>query len=228
METLKKYSISMSDRAVERLRKIDTCAVSDALDALGLKGTVMGLGTISVLKRIAGRVQTVKLGKANPDIPKKHLCSSAVDAANPGDIIVVENHATEIAAGWGGILSKAAAAKGLSGTIVDGPARDADESADVDYPVFAKAATPFTARGRIAEHDWNIEIEVGGVAVNPGDLVLADGSGIVFLPNDRADEIIEKAEEIQAKEAAMAAAVQAGKPVSDVMGGDYENMLVSE
>ena len=217
----------MSDNAVERLRKIDTCAVSDALDALELRGTVMGLSTISVLKRIAGRVQTVKLGAASPDIPKKHLCSSAVDAAEPGDIIVVENHTTEIAAGWGGILSTAAAAKGLSGTIVDGPARDADESRDVDYPVFARTATPFTARGRIAEHDWNIEIEVGGVAVHPGDLVLADGRGVVFVPKVHENDILDKAEEIQAKEAAMAAAVQEGKPVSDVMGGDYENMLKS-
>jgi regulator of RNase E activity RraA len=217
----------MSDNAVERLRKIDTCAVSDALDALELRGTVMGLSTISVLKRIAGRVQTVKLGAASPDIPKKHLCSSAVDAAEPGDVIVVENHTTDIAAGWGGILSTAAAAKGLSGTIVDGPARDADESRDVDYPVFARTATPFTARGRIAEHDWNIEIEVGGVAVHPGDLVLADGSGVVFVPKAHENNILDKAEEIQAKEAAMAAAVKEGKPVSDVMGGDYENMLKS-
>ena len=106
----------MSDIAVERLRKIDTCAVSDALDALGIKGTVMGISSISVQRRIAGRVQTVKLGKASPDIPKKHLCSSAVDAALPGDVIVVENKETEIAAGWGGILSTAAAAKGFVGS----------------------------------------------------------------------------------------------------------------
>lgn len=218
----------MSDKSVERLRKIDTCAVSDALDALELKGTVMGLESISVLKRIAGRVQTVKLGKASPDIPKKHLCSSAVDAANPGDVIVVENHETDIAAGWGGILSTAAAAKGLSGTIVDGPARDADESRDVDYPVFASTTTPYTARGRIAEHEWNIEVEIGGIAVNPGDLVLADGSGIVFVQKDREIEILKKAEEIQVKEAAMAVAVREGKAVSDVMGGDYENMLMSK
>jgi len=217
----------MSDIAVERLRKIDTCAVSDALDALGIKGTVMGISSISVQRRIAGRVQTVKLGKASPDIPKKHLCSSAVDAALPGDVIVVENKETEIAAGWGGILSTAAAAKGLSGVIVDGPARDADESRDVDFPVFARAATPFTARGRVAEHNWNKKIDIGGVAVDPGDLVLADGSGVVFIPQKHSDDVLDKAEEIQGKEVAMAAAVKAGKPVSDVMGGDYETMLVS-
>ncbi len=218
----------MSDVAVDRLRKIDTCAISDALDALGLKGTVVGLGSISVLRRIAGRVQTVKLGRASPDIPKKHLCSSAVDAAMPGDVIVVENKETDVAAGWGGILSTAAAVKGLSGVIVDGPARDADESRDVDFPVFARTATPFTARGRVSEHDWNVQIDIAGVEVNPGDLVLADGSGVVFVKKDEEKDVLDKAEEIQSKEAGMAAAVKAGKPVSDVMGGDYESMLANE
>lgn len=218
----------MSDTGPARLLKIDTCAVSDAMDALGMWGTVNELNPISVRRRIAGRIQTVKLGPVSDNVPKSHLCSAAVDAAAPGDVIVVENHTREDAAGWGGILSTAAAAKGLSGTIVDGPARDADESMDVDYPVFARAAISSTARGRIAEHAWNVPIVVGGVAVEPGDLVIADGSGVVFVPAAREEEVIAKAEEIAAKEAAMAAAVRAGKPVSQVMGGDYEKMLLSD
>jgi regulator of RNase E activity RraA len=218
----------MTDNIVDRLRQIDTCAVSDALDALGLKGTVIGIKPISVLRRVSGRVQTVKLDHASENVPKVHLCSAAVDAAESGDVIVVENHAREDAAGWGGILSTAAAHKGLSATIVDGPVRDADESRDVDYPVFARSAIPFTARGRIAEHAWNIPVDIGGVTVNPGDLVLADGSGVVFVDQNREEDIVAKAEEIAAKEAAMAAAVRRGKKVSDVMGGDYENMLLEK
>ncbi|MBO31761.1 MAG: dimethylmenaquinone methyltransferase [Rhodospirillaceae bacterium] len=218
----------MTDNIVDRLRQIDTCAVSDALDALGLKGTVIGIKPISVLRRVSGRVQTVKLDHASENVPKVHLCSAAVDAAESGDVIVVENHAREDAAGWGGILSTAAAHKGLSATIVDGPVRDADESRDVDYPVFARSAIPFTARGRIAEHAWNIPVDIGGVTVNPGDLVLADGSGVVFVDQNREEDIVAKAEEIAAKEAAMAAAVRKGKKVSDVMGGDYENMLLQK
>jgi regulator of RNase E activity RraA len=218
----------MTDNIVDRLRQIDTCALSDALDALGLKGTVIGIKPISVLRRVSGRVQTVKLDHASENVPKVHLCSAAVDAAESGDVIVVENHAREDAAGWGGILSTAAAHKGLSATIVDGPVRDADESRDVDYPVFARSAIPFTARGRIAEHAWNIPVDIGGVTVNPGDLVLADGSGVVFVDQNREEDIVAKAEEIAAKEAAMAAAVRQGKKVSDVMGGDYENMLLEK
>ena len=218
----------MNDPLVDRLGKIDSCAVSDAMDACGLWGTVNELNPISVRRRIAGRVQTVKLGPAGADVPKSHLCSAAVDAANPGDVIVVENHTREDAAGWGGILSAAAAAQGLAGTIVDGPARDADESIDWDYPVFARAAISSTARGRISEHAWNVPVLIGRVHVEPGDLVIADSSGVVVLPKAREEEIVSKAEEIAAKEAAMAKAVQAGKPVSQVMGGDYEKMLLDE
>ena len=217
----------MVDQLVSRLLKIDTCAVSDAMDALGMWGTVNELNPVSVRRRIAGRVQTVKLGPASATVPKTHLCSAAIDAANPGDVIVVENHSREDAAGWGGILSTAAAAKGLSGTIVDGPARDADESIDLDYPVFARSTVSSTARGRIVEHVWNVPVVIGRVNVEPGDLVIADSSGVVFIPKDREEEVVAKAEEIAAKEVAMAEAVRSGKPVSQVMGGDYEKMLVS-
>jgi len=218
----------MSDPLSNRLLKIDTCAVSDAMDALGLWGTVNGLNHISVRRRIAGRIQTVKLGPASTMVPKTHLCSAAIDASNPGDVIVIENHSREDAAGWGGILSAAAAAKGLSGTIVDGPARDADESIDIDYPVFARSTVSSTARGRISEHAWNVPIIVGRVYVEPGDLVIADSSGVVFLPKARELDVVAKAEEIAVKEAAMAKAVREGQPVSQVMGGDYEKMLLSE
>ena len=217
----------MKDPLVSLLLKIDTCAVSDAMDALGIWGTVNELNPVSVRRRIAGRVQTVKLGPASASIPKSHLCSAAIDGANPGDVIVVENHSREDAAGWGGILSTAAAAKGLSGTIVDGPARDADESIDLDYPVFARSTVSSTARGRIVEHAWNVPVVIGRVNVEPGDLVVADSSGVVFIPKSHEAEVVAKAEEIASKEAAMAEAVRSGKPVSQVMGGDYEKMLVS-
>lgn len=214
----------MSDIAT-RLRKLDTCAVSDAMDALGRWGTVNALRPLSIKRRIAGKVVTVKLGPAREDIPKRHLCTAAVDAANEGDVIVIENHHRPDAAGWGGILSQAAATQKISGTICDGPVRDIDESKQFDYPVYARSAVSSTARGRIAEHAWNVPVKVADIDVEPGDFVLADGSGIVFVPANIADEVTTKAEEIAAREAAMGKAVRDGKPVSQVMGGDYESML---
>jgi regulator of RNase E activity RraA len=210
----------------ERLLNVDSCAVSDTMDSLGLKGTVAGLGPVSVAKKIAGPVLTVLLGPPAEDIPKRHLCTAAIEAGGPGDIIVVKNRVRPDAAGWGGLLSTAALEQGIAGTIVDGPARDVDESRELGYPVYASAAISFTARGRTQEHAWNETIEVGEVTVEPGDWVIADGSGVVFIPQARLAEVVQTAEEIAAKEAAMAAAVRSGKAVSAVLGGDYEKMLI--
>ena len=216
----------MTDDLVERLRKLDTPAVSDALDRLELPGRVTGLPRVTTDRRIAGRVLTVKLGTGTAiSGPTRHLCTAAVEAADPGDVIVVEQRSGVDAAGWGGILSNAAKVKGVAGVIVDGPARDVDESRDLDFPVFARTVTPTTARGRIVEEAFNEPVQVGEVTVTPGDLVLADGSGVVFVAADHAERILETAEMISAREAAMTKAVLAGEPVSQVMGADYEHLL---
>jgi 4-hydroxy-4-methyl-2-oxoglutarate aldolase len=90
--------------------------------------------------------------------------------------------------------------------------------------VWARAGVPVTARGRIVEEAFQVPIEVCGIAVQPGDLVIADATGVVFVPAGRADEVITMAEDIFAREAAMAADVRAGKKPSEVMGASYERM----
>jgi 4-hydroxy-4-methyl-2-oxoglutarate aldolase len=216
---------SKSDIAA-RLLALDTPAVSDALDRLGLKGTVIGLLQLSTDRRIAGRIHTVKLGTgAALQGPARHLCTASVEASAPGDILVIEQRSGINAAGWGGILSNAAKVAGIAGVICDGPVRDVVESRDLDFPVFARSATPTTARGRIVEEAFDEPVEIGDVTVRPGDYVIADASGVVFVAQDRADEIVKTAEKIAAREAAMTRDVLAGKPVSQVMDADYENML---
>jgi len=212
------------DPLVERLLKLDTCAVSDACDRLGLPGAVLGIAPMSPPAKIAGRAVTVKLVEANGRQSTRHLCTAAIEAAAAGDVIVVENPRLD-AAGWGGILSAAAKTKGVAGVVVDGAARDVDESRELDFPVFARAAVPRTARGRIIEEAFNVPVRVGDLTVSPGDLVLADGSGVVFVEAARAAEVLESAENIAAREAKMKEAVLAGDRVSEVMGRDYETML---
>ena len=216
------------DHFVERLGKLDSCALSDALDSLGLAGEVSGIRRLATGKRIAGRVVTVKLAAGKPSgQPPRHLCTAAIEAAGEGDIIVVEQRTGIDAAGWGGVLSNAAKVKGVAGVIVEGPARDIDESMELGFPVYARMATARTARGRIYEHDFDCEIAVGEVTVRSGDLVLADSSAVVFVAPDRADEVLRIAERIAAREALMTRAVLDGEPVSEVMGADYETMLES-
>jgi len=213
------------DETVARLLKLDTCAVSDAIDRLGLAGVVLGIPPTAPPAKIGGRVVTVRLveaGRAGPS--GRHLGTAAIEAAAPGDVIVIESGRLD-AAGWGGILSAAAKTRGVAGVVVDGAARDIDEARELAFPIFARAAVPLTARGRLVEQSFNQPVTIGGVAVRPGDLVLADGSGVAFIAADRAGEVIAAAEAIAAREAKMKEAVLAGQPASEVMGRDYETML---
>ncbi|MFT4096005.1 MAG: RraA family protein [Rhodoblastus sp.] len=214
----------MADIAA-RLLALDTCAVSDALDKLGLPGAVIGVGSLTGPARVAGKVVTTKLGAPLPNLPKRHLGAGAVMAAERGDVIVVEHRGRLDVSGWGGLLSRGAVRAGVAAVLIDGACRDIDESRALGLPVFARAAVPVTARGRIAEHSFQEPITFGNVAVKPGDYVFADGSGVVFVDQTLADEIIATAEDIFAREAAMAAAIDRGEPIGKVMAGNYEDML---
>ena len=215
----------MSD-PVSRLSQMDTCAVSDALDKLGLPPAVTGIVRLSTDRRIAGRVLTVKLDKAEGRPPsKRHLCTAAIEAASEGDVIVVEQRTGLDAASWGGTLSLGAQLNGVAGVIVEGPARDIDESRELGFPVFARSHTAHTARGRVVEVASGEPIQVGDVTVTPGDYVLADGTAVVFVPAGEIETVLEAAEFIVRKEKAMAEALRAGKPMSEVMGANYETML---
>ena len=212
--------------AVRRLRRLDACAVSDALDRLKMKGVIIGVPRQSGQGRIAGRVITVKLGNGVPaSSAPRHLGTTAVELAGPADIIVVEQHASREAGSWGGLLSLGASVRGVAGVIVDGPVRDIDEARALQFPVFTRTLTAKTARGRIAELGTNVPISFEGFAVRPGDYAIADSSAVVFIAAAEIGRVLDAAEAIVAKEEAMANALRAGEPIGTVMDGNYEHML---
>jgi regulator of RNase E activity RraA len=213
---------------VDRLIAFDTCVVSDALDALGYPGALAGIGPTWDCKKIAGRVQTVKLGPASEAVgqPAVHLGAKAIAGAEAGDVIVVDNDAGHgVSAGWGGLLALAASVRGVEGVVVYGAARDIDDVASVGLPMYSHSTTPRTARARTVEVATNGPLQLENVLVEPGDLVLADRSGVVFVKAANAEEVIAKAADLVAKEADMSTALRAGTPVTDVLAGNYESML---
>lgn len=214
----------MSD-FILRLRKLDSCAVSDALDKLGLRGEVTGIHRFTTEQRIAGRVLTVKLDRAEGRTSTRHLCTAAIEAAGAGDIIVVEQSTGIDAASWGGNLAIGAQMRGVAGVIVEGPVRDIDDCRKIDFPVFARTHTARTARGRIVEVSTGEPITVGDVKVSPGDYAVADGSAVVFIAQSEIARVLDTAEGIVAREEAMAQALREGVPISQVMGANYETML---
>jgi len=216
----------MADQNVQRLRRLDCCAVSDALDKLKLTGAVSGLPQRSGAGRIAGRVITVKLGVGDPPPgPPVHLGCTAIGQADGENVIVIEQRSGVEAGCWGGLLSLAAKVRGVAGVVADGPVRDIDEAVTYELPVFSRATTARTARGRVVEQGTNVPVQIGDVTVQAGDYVVADNSAVIFIRAADIEPVLQTAETIVAREAAMAKAILAGTPVGQVMGGNYEHML---
>ncbi len=216
----------MADQNVQRLRRLDCCAVSDALDKLKRSGVVSGLPQRAGSGRIAGRAITVKLGTGEaPPGPPVHLGCTAVEQADGESVIVIEQKSGVEAGCWGGLLSLAATVRGVAGVVADGPVRDIDEAVGYELPVFSRSTTARTARGRVVEQGTNVPVQIGDVSVQAGDYVLADNSAVIFIRAADIEAVLETAEMIVNKEAAMAKAILAGTPVGQVMGGNYEHML---
>lgn len=225
----------MSDPNIQRLRRLDACAVSDALDKLGLPGAVTGLPLRSAgpggNSRIAGRAVTMKVGPGQPPPgPPKHLGCTAIEQAGPDDIIVVEQRSGLEAGCWGGLLTLGARMRRIAGVVADGPLRDVDEAIGYEFPIYSRSLTSRTARGRVVELGTQVPVTLGAeqggqVTVQPGDYLLADRSAVIVIAAAEIERVLEAAETIVAKEAAMAKAILAGTPIGQVMGGNYEHML---
>ncbi|WP_243130112.1 MULTISPECIES: RraA family protein [unclassified Clostridium] len=216
-----------NEKYKNRLLKLSTTNVSDALDALGLKGSTYGIRPIwEGAEKITGRAVTLKMTAAGLTTGKTHLGIKAIEAAEEGDIVVVDNGGRLDTSCWGGILANGAQLKGISGVVVDGAVRDVDDFVEIHFPVYSRGAVVATARGRVMEEATNVMIQFGGVQVRPGDAVLADRSGVVVIPWEKIDAVLDKAEMLFEKEEAMIADLRAGMTSLEVdTKYHYEKML---
>jgi 4-hydroxy-4-methyl-2-oxoglutarate aldolase len=134
----------------------------------------------------------------------------ALHAATPGQVLVVSGSGGDTAALWGELMSISAQSRGLSGTIIDGPARDPLEIAALKYPVFARSIRPRRASkeryGRIGG-----PIQFGDMTVHYGDIVVADCNGVVSFPPSRLAAVVDQALAVVRKEAELKEAFRAGQ-----------------
>lgn len=200
-----------------RLEKLSSTNLSDAMDALGFRGYTFGIRPMrECWRKVVGQAVTMRMTSAGQVTPKTHLGMNAIAAANPGDVIVIDNGGRMDTSCWGGILANSAKAKGVVATLIDGCCRDLDDCIDADYPVFARGTVVCTARGRVIEAETNGLINFGGVQVRPGDIVMGDSSGVVVIPQERLDEVLVKAEQLWQKEEDMIAEIKAGNDILSV------------
>lgn len=221
------YVSEFDEKYRARFEKLSTTNVSDAADALGFRVWTYGIRPMAERwGKVVGRAVTVKMTAAGQTKTKHHLGMRAIAASQLGDVVVVDNGGRIDTSCWGGILANGAKMRGIGGVVIDGACRDLDDCIEADFPVFARGAVVATARGRIMEQDTNVLIQFGGVQVRPGDVVMGDRSGVVVVPWERVDEVLDKAEELYEKEEAMIALIRSGVDILEVDDRfRYEKML---
>lgn len=168
-----------------------TSTIANALDDVGVHGVITGLRPVAPGMRCVGPALTVRetTGPVGSFAAEDFRVGHLIDAAEAGDVIVVANGGHPVST-WGGLASYAATLKGLAGLVVDGGVRDADEIAELGFPVFSRHLVPTPGRGRIRVEAIGVAVGVDGVVVRPGDIVVADASGIAVVPADRAEAVL--------------------------------------
>jgi len=197
---------------------------SDAMDELGIVGAVPS----SVLKptdaaaRLVGRALTVMNVAAQASVPANVATGvsgmaeiEAHNLAEPGDVLVLQG--VDEVSNMGGMSASIGQRQGQIGAIVDGAVRDVDHSRGLGYAIWSRSVSPITGKWRVKTVAVNKQVNICGVAVNPGDLVLADETGVCFIQRARAAEVLARVQQIAKNEEIRTAKIEAGVPVSELL-----------
>ncbi len=216
-----------SRELVEKFQPYSTTNVSDALDKLGLKPGIVGiLPLYEGCPKLLGTAITMRVTAAGPTRPSAHMGVDPIMAAQPGDVIVIDNAGHPDENCWGEIMTYASIQRGIRGVAIDGASRDVDVIKTLNFPVYGRGRVPLTARGRIMQDAYNCLIRFGGVQVRPGDIILADDNGVTVIPQERAGEVLAATAEIFQREVAIVEELKRGTPLDEVdKKSGYDRML---
>lgn len=201
-----------------------TGMTSDAMDELGIVGVVPAgvLKPTDSKARLVGRALTIMNVAARQSVPEAVATGvsgladiEAHNLAEPGDVLVVQG--LDGISSMGGISASIGHRQGELGAIVDGAARDVDHSREIGYAIWSRGVSPITGKWRIETVAINKPVTICGIAVSPGDLVLADEVGVCFIPRARAAEVLARVQRIAASEEIRQAKIKSGAPVSELM-----------
>ena len=191
---------------------VDTSHVSDALDRLGLAGQCLGLRPLDRLFRLVGRAFTVRYVPVGVE---RGSVGDYIDDLGPGQVVVLDNAGRLDCTVWGDLLTATAHQRGVAGTVIDGVCRDSDRSLELGYPIYCRGTWMRTGKDRVRVDGYDVAVSIGGVRVEPGDVLVGDADGVVAVPAGRAAEVLVAAAEIRDTEDQIRRAVEAGKSLTD-------------
>ena len=200
---MKKGRLERPPRAViEGFRNIPTSTISDVLDARGINGIINGLRALVPAVRIAGAAFTIKsiAGERGSysmlDFPSGEL----IESMEQDDILVCDLGGQQVST-MGGLGSLAMKLRGVAGTVVDGGVRDVEYIISEGFPTYTRHTCATSGNTRVKILGSNIPVEIGGVRVCPGDIVVADDTAVAVVPAGKAKEVLQECQRIEALEA---------------------------
>ncbi len=214
---------TQTDHVVAEMRKSFFCSlISDVLDGLGLTRQALppGIRPLDETLKLVGRARTMLYADVysppGPDENHYILEIQLVDSLHPDEVVVAACGATGRIAPWGGLLSTASTMRGAAGAVMDGYVRDIQHVRELGFPVFAAGVAPLDSRGRGKVIETDIPIEVGGVAVSPGDIVFGDADGCIIIPRELEEDVVLGCREKLAAENHTLQALLDGRLLEDV------------
>ena len=196
------------EAAIRRL--FEAVSAPNVTDAMHRKGAMAGILSICGRVKAVGRAVTVRTVAGDWAKPVE-----AIDLAGPGDVLVVSNDGRTDVAPWGELATHSAKNRGVAGVVIDGAVRDVDDIREMKFPVFATATVP-NAGDPKGLGEINTEIVCCGQEVRPGDWIVADESGVVVVPRERAYEVARRAVEVKKTEERIREEIRRGKTLSEV------------
>ncbi|WP_373356249.1 RraA family protein [Pseudoroseicyclus sp. CXY001] len=203
----------------------DSSLVSDVMDILGITGVIPASVMAPTLtgRPIVGPAVTVRnvpldgTSTANDRAAAGHNSMAEMEAHNlsgDGDVIVIEGVLG--LSNMGGVSSQIAQRQGIVGAIVEGGVRDLNHSRALGFPLWATEISPVTGKWRIETVEINGPIQVCGLWIRPGDIIVADDTGVCVLPIERAEEIMKLCVSKYDLEQKRLAAVADGAHIADL------------
>ena len=173
-----------------------TAVISDALDALGFRhqSPRVSLPPFSGESLLVGRCKTTLWADMYHKDPRPYeLELQAVDSCKPDDVMICAAGGSQQSALWGELLTTAARNSGCIGAVVDGGVRDIAKIRQMHFPVYARGSSVYDSQDRQRVIDVDVPVEIAGVRFHPGDLVFADLDGVVAVPQEVEEEVLQRA-----------------------------------
>jgi 4-hydroxy-4-methyl-2-oxoglutarate aldolase len=202
----------VADDSVERAARLDTTSLSDALDRLGIAGQCLDIKPLDHRFRLTGRAFTILYGPAG--LPPGTV-GDYIDDVAPGSVVVLDNGGRANATVWGDILTWVAHRRGVAGTVIDGACRDTSLCRELGYPLYSRSYSMRTGKDRVQVEAMNVVVNIGDARVAPGDILRGDADGVLVVPRAHEDAVLAAAEEIDAIEQQIRAAINEGTSLAD-------------